>query len=172
MSTEEPRSLSIPPPPKGRAELPPQCVEQVRQQAEAAVDIIVAQSATRLKIQNALARATRVSTILDSAVKIKVPFKEKPLELGLDPVLGMVPVVGDVAGGIAGGYILAEAMMAGLPKWEAVKMLFHIGMDIAIGLIPGVGDIGDFLYKSHKYNVEIFRKYAEKQGVKIPGQKT
>ncbi len=168
MNPEKPSSLSIPPPPEGRAELPAKQVEQVRQQAETAVDIIVAQSATHLKIQNALARATKVSTLLDSAVKIPIPFKKKPLEIGLDPVLGMVPVIGDFAGGIAGAYILGEAIRAGLPKWEATKMLFNIGLDIAIGLLPGVGDLGDFLYKSHKWNVEIFRKYAEKQGVKLP----
>lgn len=171
MNTEEPRSFSIPPPPEGRAELPPKQVEQIQAQAEAAVDIIVAQSATHLKIQNALARATKVSGILDSAIKIKVPLKKEPLELGLDPVLGMIPVVGDFAGGIAGAYILGEALRAGLPKWEAVKMLLNIGVDIAIGLIPGVGDVADFLYKSHKGNVEIFRKYAEKQGVRLPQKK-
>lgn len=152
-----PEVKNIPPPPSGRAIVPsasetrdvdPATVEVVREQVESVMTVAASIADTHDKIENALARAEKVANVLD-----KKKF--------IDPLLGMVlPVIGDKITAVAGMYIVAEAMRAGVPKAKIARMLMNIGLDFAIGAFPIVGDFGDFLFKAHARNVEIFREYV------------
>lgn len=79
----------------------------------------------------------------------------------LDPILGLVPGVGEIPTAAAGLYIVAEALAAGVPKWKIFRMLMNIAVDAGVGAIPGIGDIFDFFYKSNSKNAAIFRKYLD-----------
>lgn len=82
--------------------------------------------------------------------------------VGLDPIIGLIPVVGDLISAAMGGYIVWEARNLGIPKWKLWRMAGNIAVDTAIGAIPIAGDLFDFVYRSNSYNLKIIRKHLDK----------
>ena len=82
--------------------------------------------------------------------------------IGLDSILGLVPVIGDVITAAMGAYIVWEARNLGMPKWQLWRMAGNVGFDTLIGAIPVAGDLFDFLYRSNSRNVRIIRKHLDK----------
>jgi hypothetical protein len=83
---------------------------------------------------------------------------------GLDAVVGLVPVVGDVVTAVLGAYIVWEASNLGLPRWKLWRMAGNIAIDTAFGAIPLVGDAFDLLFRSNTRNLRIVRRHLEKHG--------
>lgn len=81
-------------------------------------------------------------------------------KIGVDTLVGLVPGMDSVTG-MAGLYIVAEALNAGVPKWIIFKMLMRLGVDSAIGMIPVAGDMADFFIHANTWNAEAFREYYE-----------
>lgn len=106
-----------------------------------------------------LSRLDRFSRLTDSAVRI--PFTR--IRFGIEPLLGLIPVVGDVAGLAASLYVLTEAQRAGAPGRVKLHMVKNIAIDFAGGLIPVVGDAFDFLYKANMRNTQLLREFLEQQ---------
>jgi len=79
---------------------------------------------------------------------------------GIDPIIGLVPVVGDIAGGIASFWIIAEAARFKIPPIVLVRMIVNAGFDMLLGAIPFVGDIFDFFSKANERNLALFRRHA------------
>lgn len=82
--------------------------------------------------------------------------------IGLDAVVGLVPVVGDIAGAAFGGYLLWEARNLGMGKLAMTRMAGRIGLDTAIGAIPFAGDLFDFVYRSNTRNLKTIRKHLDR----------
>lgn len=76
-------------------------------------------------------------------------------KIGLESLIGMVPVVGDFAGLVMGGYVVVEAHRLGAPTELKLKMIRNVALDGAIGLVPVLGDIFDFAYRSNRRNVQL-----------------
>jgi hypothetical protein len=85
----------------------------------------------------------------------KIPF-------GLDSVLGLVPVLGDVITAVMGAYLVWEARNLGMSKWQLVRMTANVGIDTALGAVPLVGDAFDFIWRSNSKNLRIIRKHLDK----------
>jgi len=83
-------------------------------------------------------------------------------KVGLDALVGLVPVVGDVVTAIMGAYIVWEASNLGLPKWKLWRMAANIAIDTGFGAIPLVGDAFDVLFRSNTRNLRIVRRHLEK----------
>jgi hypothetical protein len=86
-------------------------------------------------------------------------------QFGLDAVLDLVPVVGDIAAAALGAYIVWEARNLGMPKWQIARMTGKVGINWALGLfsvIPVVGVIPTLLYRSNSKNVKIIKRYLDK----------
>jgi Domain of unknown function (DUF4112) len=79
---------------------------------------------------------------------------------GIDPIIGLVPVVGDIAGGIASFWIIAEAARFRIPTIVLARMIWNAGLDMLLGAIPFVGDIFDFFSKANERNLALFRRHA------------
>ena len=77
--------------------------------------------------------------------------------VGLDSLVGLVPVVGDIATAAMG-----EARNLGMSKWQLTRMAANVGIDTLVGAIPFAGDIFDFLYKSNTKNLRIIRKHLDR----------
>ena len=90
-------------------------------------------------------------------------------KVGLDFVLGLVPVVGDVVTGAMGLYIVWEARNLGMSKFQLARMAANVGFDSLIGAVPLVGDAFDFFWRSNTRNLKIIRKHLDKQH---PGTRT
>jgi hypothetical protein len=82
--------------------------------------------------------------------------------VGLDSLVGLVPVVGDLATAAMGAWIVWEARNLGMSKWQLTRMAANVGVDTLIGAIPFAGDVFDFLYKSNTKNLRIIRKHMDK----------
>ncbi|ROH86537.1 DUF4112 domain-containing protein [Stagnimonas aquatica] len=76
-------------------------------------------------------------------------------KIGLESLVGMIPVVGDVAGLLMGGYVVVEAHRLGAPAELKWKMVRNVALDGAIGLVPVLGDFFDFAYRSNRRNVQL-----------------
>ena len=85
----------------------------------------------------------------------KIPF-------GLDSVVGLVPVLGDLITAAMGAYMVWEARNLGMSKWQLMRMTANIGIDTALGAIPLVGDAFDFIWRSNSKNLRIIRKHLDK----------
>lgn len=96
-------------------------------------------------------RVRRVARLLDSAVRI--PGTD--YRVGLDPVLGLVPGVGDVVALVASLYVVLEAARLGLPRATLARMVVNVGVDALVGAVPLVGDAFDAVWKANDRNVEL-----------------
>lgn len=95
---------------------------------------------------------------------IQLPGFKRPI--GLDAVLGLIPVVGDAISAALGAYIIWEARNMGLPKWKMWRMIGNLGLDTAVGAIPLAGDAFDFFFRSNSRNLRILKKHLDKN---VPG---
>ncbi|HAF41358.1 MAG TPA: DUF4112 domain-containing protein [Sphingobium sp.] len=82
--------------------------------------------------------------------------------VGLDSLIGLIPVVGDIATAAMGAWIVWEARNLGMSKWQITRMAANVGVDTLIGAIPFAGDLFDFLYKSNSKNLRIIRKHLDR----------
>jgi len=89
-----------------------------------------------------------------------IPGINRPV--GLDAIVGLVPVVGDVITATMGAYIIWEARNLGMPKWKIWRMVGNLGVDTALGAVPLVGDAFDFLFRSNTRNLKIIKKHLDK----------
>ncbi len=105
--------------------------------------------------QRRLERLRRVARMLDNAI----PIPGTRYRIGLDPILGLLPGVGDAIGTAMAGYILVEAVRFGAPRGVLVRMLLNIGVDTAVGAVPGVGDLFDFVWKANAKNLALLHEH-------------
>jgi hypothetical protein len=82
--------------------------------------------------------------------------------VGLDALVGLIPVVGDVAGAAFGAWLVWEARNLGLSKWQLARMAGNVGLDTALGFIPLVGDAADFLFRSNTRNLRLIRRHLDR----------
>lgn len=82
--------------------------------------------------------------------------------IGLDSILGLVPVIGDVITAAMGAYIVWEARNLGMPKWQLWRMAGNIGFDALVGAVPVAGDLFDLMFRSNSRNLRIIRRHLDK----------
>lgn len=83
--------------------------------------------------------------------------------IGLDPVLGLIPGVGDAVSALISTTLIVQAFRAGVPKSTVLRMMVNVGLDAAIGVIPFVGDVFDFAFKANSRNLALFRATVQGQ---------
>ena len=84
------------------------------------------------------------------------------LPVGLDSIVGLVPVLGDIITTALGAYIVWEAKNLGLPQWKIWRMAGNVGFDAVLGAVPVVGDAADFFFRSNTRNLRIVKKHLDK----------
>lgn len=83
-------------------------------------------------------------------------------KVGLDAIVGLVPVAGDVVSAAMGLYLVWEARNLGMSKWQLARMTANVGFDTMVGAIPLAGDLFDFVFRSNSRNLRIIRKHLDK----------
>jgi hypothetical protein len=89
-----------------------------------------------------------------------VPGINRPV--GLDALVGLVPVLGDLATTAMGAWLVWEARNLGMSKFQIARMGANVGLDTLLGLVPLVGDAADFLFRSNSRNLKIIRRHLDK----------
>ena len=102
-----------------------------------------------------MSEVRRLAHLLDEAVKIPIIN----YRVGLDGLLGIVPVIGDFSGFAISSYIIFKAHNMGVPRQKVSRMIFNSVVDVLVGSIPLVGDIFDLFWKSNKRNVRIIERH-------------
>jgi Domain of unknown function (DUF4112) len=82
--------------------------------------------------------------------------------VGLDFIIGLVPVIGDAVAAALGAWIVWEARNLGMTKLQLARMGARVGFDTAIGLIPFVGDAADFFYRSNTRNLKTVKRHLDR----------
>ena len=90
--------------------------------------------------------------------------------VGLDAVIGLVPVVGDLAGVAIASYIVFEARRLGAPRSLVLRMMANVALDGMVGSVPLAGDLLDAAFKANRRNVRLLRKHLERKGTLRPSE--
>jgi hypothetical protein len=104
--------------------------------------------------EQALTRAAQIRTlarVLDSAVRVP----GTGVRFGADSIIGLVPVVGDIAGAALSGYIVLSSARLGVPASTLVRMLMNIGIDTVVGSVPVLGDLFDAGWRANLRNADL-----------------
>jgi hypothetical protein len=79
---------------------------------------------------------------------------------GLDPLLGLIPGLGDTASAVVSALALLQAARSGLPKIVLARMSLNILINEVVGIIPGIGDAFSFWFKSNARNYRILQQHT------------
>jgi hypothetical protein len=99
----------------------------------------------------------RLARLLDDFIRI--PFLN--VRVGLDPILGLVPWVGDTLTALFSLYLIGSAVQYRAPKVIVMRMAMNVAFDFLLGIIPFIGDASDFFVKSNRWNMDLLRRYAQ-----------
>lgn len=104
-----------------------------------------------------LARVERLARLLDTAYGIP----GTKIRFGLDPLLGLLPVVGDLGGAALSAYLIYQARRLKLPKSAIARMIGNVAVEAALGAIPLAGDMFDLFWRANIRNARIMRRHME-----------
>lgn len=93
---------------------------------------------------------------MDSSVRLPGGFR-----IGVDGLIGMIPVVGDLAAAGVSFYIIAEAARMQLPARVLLRMALNVGLDLLIGAVPVIGDLFDFAFKANLRNARLMDAHLD-----------
>jgi hypothetical protein len=79
-------------------------------------------------------------------------------KVGLDALVGLVPVAGDLVSAGIGLYLVFEARELGASRWLQARMVGNLLLDFAVGVVPVLGDFFDVLFRAHYRNLKLLQK--------------
>ncbi len=99
-------------------------------------------------------RLITLTRLMDSAIDVPV----LRTTVGLDALLGVVPVAGDLLSAAVGVYLIAQARELGASRWLQAKMAGNLVLDAAVGSVPLAGDVFDVYFRAHRRNLKLLQK--------------
>lgn len=105
----------------------------------------------------ALGRVDTVGRLLDDAVRLP----GTSIRVGIDPILGILPVAGDTVAAVLSGYIILEGYRADAPLSLLVKMTALVAVDALVGSIPVLGTLFDVFWTANTWNVDLLAAHLE-----------
>ena len=116
-------------------------------------------NAQPLTREQRFARLQALGNLLDMA--FIVPGTN--VRYGIDGLIGLIPVVGDIITTAIALWVVREARALGAPRWLVARMLTNVAIDGVVGAVPVVGDAFDVAFKANVRNVRMLRKWMDKQ---------
>lgn len=112
----------------------------------------------------AYARVEALARVMDSMVAIP----GTNIRLGVDAILGLIPVIGDVISHTISSYIIWEARRLGVSRWTMTRMISNSMTDFAIGIVPIIGDALDVAFRANMRNLALLKAEMERKGLGRP----
>jgi hypothetical protein len=113
------------------------------------------------RTEQSLARLEALARLMDSAFVIP----GTGIRMGLDGLIGLLPVAGDLIAGVVSSYLIWEARQLGASRWVIGRMMANTALDTLVGAVPVVGDAFDILFRANLKNMALLRRHLEKRGV-------
>jgi hypothetical protein len=107
------------------------------------------------EVDEAIERLDALATVMDSIVKIP----GTNVRIGVDALLGLVPVIGDIASQAISGYLIWEARRLGASKLVIGRMIANSAIDTVVGAVPFLGDAFDIAFRANKRNVALLKTH-------------
>ena len=114
------------------------------------------------------ASRTRRVRVLARLLDSSIPIPGTSWKVGLDPIVGLIPGIGDLIGAVLSGYIILEAVRAEVPTFTLARMLVNVGIDTLLGAVPAVGDVFDAAWKSNTMNTALLERHLVMNGSAPP----
>ena len=105
-----------------------------------------------------IAIADMLAKVLDTTVRIP----GTSWYIGLDPLLGLIPGIGDVLANLIGTVILGIATRLQLPRIVLARMSLNLLINGTVGAVPIAGDLFSIWFRSHARNAALLREAAMK----------
>ena len=99
-----------------------------------------------------------IAWLLDSSI----PVPGTRFTVGIDALVGLIPLLGDLIGVLASSYILAEAHRLGVRRAVLLRMAFNVGVEGVVGIVPVLGDVFDAAWKANVRNVRLLERWMER----------
>lgn len=109
---------------------------------------------------NRLRRLRRLAWLLDRSVSVGPNAR-----FGLDPILGLIPGLGDWIGAVLSLYVVYEGLRLGLPWSVLTRMLGNVAVETVLGAVPLAGDVFDFFWQANARNLQLVEEHYR------PGQR-
>ncbi|KAI9239473.1 MAG: hypothetical protein BYD32DRAFT_459706 [Podila humilis] len=132
---------------------------------------VPAQESTGSKFKSFFRRDKKTKIVLserDARILEQVKRRAKVLDtgldlgcakIGLDPIIGLIPVAGDMITVVMALNLVRTAQKADIPRQLVRRMLFNVVLDFTFGLVPVLGDFADFVFKANDKNARLFEEY-------------
>lgn len=131
------------------------------------------QNTTRMSPPPLSEMAARYASKDPAAVRQRIVAMERLLEglftipgtnrkIGLDVLLNVLPIGGDIVGAAMGSWMVWEARNLGMSKMQIARMFGNVGLDFALGIVPFIGAVPDFLFRSNTRNLKIIKRHIDK----------
>jgi len=113
------------------------------------------------RAQESLARLEALAKLMDGAFVIP----GTNIRMGLDGIIGLVPIAGDLVSGLISSYLIWEARKLGAPRWLIGRMMANTLLDTTVGAIPILGDAFDVMFRANMKNMALLRRHMAKRGL-------
>lgn len=100
----------------------------------------------------------RIASLLDD--RFRIPGTS--IRFGLDPILGLIPGVGDFVAAGSAVYMIFVAARLRVPLRTRVRMVWNVFLDFLVGAVPVFGDVFDLVFKANRRNLDLIRKHVRK----------
>lgn len=115
-------------------------------------------------------RIALIARLTDTA--IRVPGTD--VKLGLDAVIGAVPLVGDMVMLCVSAVLIRDAQKLGVPSHALVRMAANSGIDAVLGSVPFIGDLFDLVFRANERNLRIVERHigrADAPVIEVPARR-
>lgn len=122
-------------------------------------DLGTANPFANLTREQRLARLEALAKLLDIA--FIVPGTK--IRYGVDGIIGLIPVVGDILATALSLWLVREARALGAPWHVTARMLGNVAIQGVVGTVPVAGDAFDVLFRANMRNVRLLRRWIDRQ---------
>jgi hypothetical protein len=110
------------------------------------------------KLPQDLVALRKFAFLMDQAF----PIPGTNIRVGFDAVLGLIPWIGDIIGGILSTWIIAGALRHRVPMRTILRMVWNVVVDLSFGAVPVAGDVFDFMYEENMMNMRLLEKHRDR----------